>query len=184
MGLIIDSSVLIAAERSKLNWDAFVRKWSSETLFMAAITLSELWQGYHRATGQHLEKRQNFIREMEMSICVLGFGVDEDEGAGGGCGAFFVLEEGLGEANGGVADLGDGGSDFDGSGPEDFGAVVEGEFGDDEIAIRVVGRSGGFLEEAGSSGFEQGDEDGVVDMAELVGVAEAQLVVGLGWKVR
>jgi predicted nucleic acid-binding protein len=77
MGLIIDSSVLIAAERSKLNWDAFVRKWNSESLFMAAITLSELWQGYHRATGQHLEKRQNFIREMEMSICVLGFGVDE-----------------------------------------------------------------------------------------------------------
>lgn len=47
MGLMIDSSVLIAKERGKLDWSAFVKKWAGESLFMASITLSELWHGWH-----------------------------------------------------------------------------------------------------------------------------------------
>lgn len=77
MGLMIDSSVLIAAERGKLNWDVFVRKWRNESLFMASITLSELWHGCHRATGLHLDKRRTFIQEVEASISILNFGKDE-----------------------------------------------------------------------------------------------------------
>jgi tRNA(fMet)-specific endonuclease VapC len=77
MGLIVDSSVLIAAERGKLDWDAFVKRWSSHSLYMASITLSELWHGCHRATGPHLEKRRTFLREIEADIPVLNFAVEE-----------------------------------------------------------------------------------------------------------
>jgi tRNA(fMet)-specific endonuclease VapC len=77
MGLIVDSSVLIAAERGKLDWNAFVRKWSSEPLFMASITLSELWHGYHRTTGSNMEKRRGFIQELEAGIPILEFAAKE-----------------------------------------------------------------------------------------------------------
>jgi len=77
MGLIVDSSVLIAAERGKLDWNAFVRKWSSEPLFMASITLSELRHGFHRATGPNGEKRRAFIQEVEVGIPVLEFAAEE-----------------------------------------------------------------------------------------------------------
>jgi tRNA(fMet)-specific endonuclease VapC len=77
MGLILDSSVLIAAERNKFNLEAFLLSLSHESFFMASITLSELWHGYHRATGVNLEKRRAFIHDIEAGIPVLKFATEE-----------------------------------------------------------------------------------------------------------
>jgi tRNA(fMet)-specific endonuclease VapC len=77
MGLILDSSVLIAAERNKFDLEAFLLSLSHESFFMASITLSELWHGYHRATGANLEKRRAFIHDLEANISVLKFAAEE-----------------------------------------------------------------------------------------------------------
>jgi tRNA(fMet)-specific endonuclease VapC len=77
MGLILDSSVLIAAERHKLDWDAFVQAFRDESLFISAITLSELWHGCHRGKGARLPQRIAFVREIEAIAPVLPFAIEE-----------------------------------------------------------------------------------------------------------
>jgi len=51
MGIIIDSSVLIAAERGKLDLRAVLQRFGGETVSFSIITASELLHGEHRATS-------------------------------------------------------------------------------------------------------------------------------------
>jgi tRNA(fMet)-specific endonuclease VapC len=73
MGLVLDSSVLIAAERGRLNWGKLVLDLSDELPFMSSITLSELWHGCHRGKGAALQKRLKFVQEIETLVPVLEF---------------------------------------------------------------------------------------------------------------
>jgi predicted nucleic acid-binding protein len=50
MGVVIDSCLLIAAERGRLDLGAIGRAHTGEALFMSAISASELLHGVHRAT--------------------------------------------------------------------------------------------------------------------------------------
>jgi tRNA(fMet)-specific endonuclease VapC len=77
MGLIIDSSVLISAERKKLDWDGLMASWEKESLFISSISLSELWHGCHRATGAVLRSRLKFVKQAESLLPVLEFGSKE-----------------------------------------------------------------------------------------------------------
>lgn len=78
MGLILDSSVLISAERDALDWIRWQETLLSEPQFISAITLSELWHGCHRAqTEDQRMKRERFIRGIEARFPVLGVGVTE-----------------------------------------------------------------------------------------------------------
>lgn len=49
MGIVIDSSVLIAAEREELDLAAALGRQADETVAIAAMTASELLHGVHRA---------------------------------------------------------------------------------------------------------------------------------------
>ena len=77
MGVILDSSVLIAVERGKLNWSRLVQQLSREVPYMSAITLSEIWHGCHRANAASLEKRLKFVQEMQAEIPILAFSKSE-----------------------------------------------------------------------------------------------------------
>ena len=77
MGLILDTSVLISAERKKLAWDELMRSLERESFFIASITLSELWHGCHRATSAFLRNRLKFVKQVESLIPVLEFGAEE-----------------------------------------------------------------------------------------------------------
>ncbi|MCE0498725.1 MAG: PIN domain-containing protein [Methylacidiphilales bacterium] len=77
MGVILDSSVLIAAERKKLAWDEFTKSLGKQSLFIASITLSELWHGCHRAAGAVLRNRLKFVKQVESLIPVLEFAAEE-----------------------------------------------------------------------------------------------------------
>lgn len=48
MGTLIDSSVLIAAERGKLDLEPLLQRQSEEPVAIAAVTASELLHGVHR----------------------------------------------------------------------------------------------------------------------------------------
>lgn len=74
MGTLIDSSVLIAAEREKLDLDALLRKHGGdEALAIAAITASELLHGVHRAAGAHRAVREAFVENVFGLLPVVGF---------------------------------------------------------------------------------------------------------------
>ena len=77
MGLVIDSSVLISAERGTIDWKNLVTHLSAESPFISAITLSELWHGCHRGQGPKLKKRLKFIGEIEALLPVLPFAAAE-----------------------------------------------------------------------------------------------------------
>lgn len=77
MGLVLDSSVLIAAERGRLNWGKLVLDLSDELPFMSSITLSELWHGCHRGKGVALQNRLRFVQEIEAIVPVLEFSRNE-----------------------------------------------------------------------------------------------------------
>ena len=74
MGLILDSSVLIAAERGKFDLTGLFRARSTETFFGAAITASELLHGVARANSEERrEKRSRYVEWILGRIPVLDF---------------------------------------------------------------------------------------------------------------
>ena len=68
MGVILDSSVLIAAERGRFDLEAFLRTHATEVFQIAAITAAELLHGCERANSAVVRERrtqfvENVIRE-------------------------------------------------------------------------------------------------------------------------
>jgi predicted nucleic acid-binding protein len=73
MVALIDASVLIAAERGQLRWDEVNRKGIDATA-LAAITMSELLHGVHRAkSAADRAKREAFVERILASMPVLPF---------------------------------------------------------------------------------------------------------------
>lgn len=65
MGTLIDSSVLIAAERETLDLEAAISAYADEPVGIAAITASELLHGIHRAANPlHRHRRETFVERL------------------------------------------------------------------------------------------------------------------------
>lgn len=78
MGLILDTSVLIAGERGTLRLGSFLETRGDESVAMAAITASELLHGYHRAKeGGIRARRAAFVEALLDLIPVVPFGLLE-----------------------------------------------------------------------------------------------------------
>ncbi len=75
MGLVIDSSVIISAEKGKIDFT----KWQNyEQAYIAAITVSELLVGIARAdTEERRIKRSAFVEHIISSIAILPFAAEE-----------------------------------------------------------------------------------------------------------
>lgn len=74
MGFLIDSSVIIAAERGRLAREDLTARLGDETVALAAITASELLHGVHRAESSARRKRRaEFVEGLLASIPVLPF---------------------------------------------------------------------------------------------------------------
>lgn len=78
MGLILDTCVLIAAERGKLELPALLKSHGTETVYIASITASELLHGVERAnTPERRERRAAFVESLLRQIPILDFGLHE-----------------------------------------------------------------------------------------------------------
>ena len=74
MGTLIDSSVLIAAERRTLDLDAAMVANADEPVGIAAITASELLHGVQRAaTPAQRQRRESFVERLLAVLPVLPF---------------------------------------------------------------------------------------------------------------
>jgi len=72
MGIIIDSSVLIAIERGKLDQAEFLRRYAGEAVYLSIITASELLHGVHRATTDDIrQRRSQFVESLLGSFTLL-----------------------------------------------------------------------------------------------------------------
>lgn len=78
MGVILDSSVLIAAERGEISLAALLGPLADEPVAIAAVTASELLHGCHRATDAAVRARRfAFVEALLAAIPVLPFGLIE-----------------------------------------------------------------------------------------------------------
>jgi tRNA(fMet)-specific endonuclease VapC len=74
VGTLIDSSVLIAAERRTLDLDAAMVEGADEPIGIAAITASELLHGVHRAaTAAQRQRRETFVERLLAVVPVIPF---------------------------------------------------------------------------------------------------------------
>jgi tRNA(fMet)-specific endonuclease VapC len=78
MGLVLDSSILIADERGKFDMPEFLRQASGIQPIIAAITASELLHGVARATD-HARKtqREKHVEQILSSVLIEPFGLTQ-----------------------------------------------------------------------------------------------------------
>lgn len=74
MGALIDSSVLIAAERGKLDWEEQLAKHGDDPVAIASITASELLHGVHRAaTPAQRGRREAYVERLLSELAIVPF---------------------------------------------------------------------------------------------------------------
>ena len=76
MGILIDSSVLIAAERGDLDLDAVLARSGDDALGVAAITVAEVLYGVHRLGGLRRMHAQQFADRWLAALPVVAFDVE------------------------------------------------------------------------------------------------------------
>jgi predicted nucleic acid-binding protein len=64
MAILIDSDVIIRAERGLFDLEAWIASRPNDEFKLAAITVAELWHGVERATGAHQIKRRLFLERL------------------------------------------------------------------------------------------------------------------------
>ncbi len=78
MGVILDTSVLVAAERGTIRFVELLQSLGNEPVAMAAITAAELLHGCHRAPDPGIRARRlAFVEDLLEAMPVLPFGVAE-----------------------------------------------------------------------------------------------------------
>jgi tRNA(fMet)-specific endonuclease VapC len=76
VGLVIDSSVLVAADRGELDLDTILASHSSDEVVIAAITAAELLHGVHRMTGARRARAERFVEAICDTIEVVPFDLE------------------------------------------------------------------------------------------------------------
>lgn len=78
MGVMLDTSVLIGAERGTFDLPRFLRSVPDESISIASITASELLHGCYRATNAGIRARRfAFVDGILEAVSVATFGINE-----------------------------------------------------------------------------------------------------------
>lgn len=73
MGILIDSTVLIAADRGEIDLDAVMEEHAHEAVAIAAITASELLHGVHRLKGARRARSEALVERLLARLPVIAF---------------------------------------------------------------------------------------------------------------
>jgi tRNA(fMet)-specific endonuclease VapC len=78
VGVIFDTSLLVAAERGTVRFEELLESLGTQPIGIAAITAAELLHGYHRATDPGVRARRGaFVDALLEAIPVFPFGLVE-----------------------------------------------------------------------------------------------------------
>lgn len=78
MGLIVDASIFIEAERGRFDLEALLESTGDQLVAIAAITASELLHGVERAKNHAIRtRRHQFVERIVADFPVLPFGIEE-----------------------------------------------------------------------------------------------------------
>lgn len=78
MGIVLDTSIIIASEKGKFDLPGFLFSRADEKTVMAAVTASELIHGYKRGKKEEtISKRKDFIEGVLSTIPTASFGLVE-----------------------------------------------------------------------------------------------------------
>lgn len=74
MGVVLDTSVLVGAERGRFDLGTFlVEEAPADPVFLTSITASELLHGVERADGARRRRRADFVEDVLSDIVILPF---------------------------------------------------------------------------------------------------------------
>ena len=73
MAIVLDSDVIIRAERGLFDLQEWARSLPGEDFQVAAITVAELWHGVERATRAFREERESYVRRTLASLLILPY---------------------------------------------------------------------------------------------------------------
>jgi len=74
MGLVLDTSVLIAAEKKDFDLPAFLTAEApTDRIFITSVTASDLLHGVHRAEGRRRLKREIFVEDVLANLGAMPF---------------------------------------------------------------------------------------------------------------
>jgi tRNA(fMet)-specific endonuclease VapC len=74
--LLIDASVLVAAERGRFDLRAHLASQPEIECSLASITVAEILHGWHRAQPEHKVRREAFIQRLLAEFPVLAFDLE------------------------------------------------------------------------------------------------------------
>jgi tRNA(fMet)-specific endonuclease VapC len=70
MEIIVDSNLVIAAERADFDIELWLSLLVKERVAVAAVTVAELWHGVERASARYRKARQQYIEDFVSSVIV------------------------------------------------------------------------------------------------------------------
>lgn len=73
MGLMLDTNVVIQGEKGKIDLSSWLMDHADDQVFLAAISVAELWQGIIRAPLIYRTRRRRFIKAILTQLPVLPY---------------------------------------------------------------------------------------------------------------
>ncbi|MFZ0959751.1 MAG: PIN domain-containing protein [Terriglobia bacterium] len=73
MAIILDADVVIRGEKGALDLQTWAAFHPNERFEIAAITVTELWHGVERATGQHKAGRRHYLQTLLTSLPIIPY---------------------------------------------------------------------------------------------------------------
>jgi tRNA(fMet)-specific endonuclease VapC len=76
VGLVVDSSSLVAAERGLIDLDALLARHGGEDIVMSAATAAELFHGVERLSGVSRVRAEAFVESVVAIVPTIAFDLD------------------------------------------------------------------------------------------------------------
>ena len=73
MGLVLDTSIIVDAQRGKLDLDFTLTKFAHTDIFASAITVSELFLGIHFSREEFKQKRLSYVEGFLEDLLIIDF---------------------------------------------------------------------------------------------------------------
>jgi tRNA(fMet)-specific endonuclease VapC len=73
VGLVLDTSIIVDAQRGKLDLDFTLRKFAHTDILASAITVSELFLGIHFSREEFKQKRLSYVEGILEDLLIIDF---------------------------------------------------------------------------------------------------------------